>query len=91
MFDSVRLSYLLANRKCVVAESGVDAEREREFDAAVDFTAYDDIVAECRYLCGVAAERVRQSERGFAFFSSRRQSDLLRAPVSALAGQFGLA
>lgn len=88
IFDTVRLSYLLANRKCVVAESGVDAEREHAFDSAVDFTGYEDIVAECRYLCSIPAERERQAECGFDFFKSRRQCDLLRTPVNALVRHF---
>jgi hypothetical protein len=89
MFDTVRLSYLLSNRKCVLAESGIDAEREREFGTAVAFVACDDIVAECLYLCSLPAERERQAGAGFAFFSARRQSELLRAPVAALVRHFG--
>lgn len=83
-FDIVRLSYLLSNGRCVVCESGIDARREREFDAAVSFAAYDDLVAECRYFCRMDQQRMQQERAGLAFFKGRRQAGFLREAVSRL-------
>jgi len=83
-FDQVRLSYLLANRKCVVAEGGIDPELERQYAAGVTFAPYDELVAECVYLCAVAPERELMEQRGFDFFARRLQCEYLRAPVAEL-------
>lgn len=85
IFDIVRLSYLLSNRACIVAESGFDAEQESEFSEGVAFAPYEDLAAECAYFCKVEAEREGLTQRGFAFFTRRRQSEYLRTPVRALA------
>jgi len=83
-FDQVRLSYLLANKKCVVSEDGIDAGLEHEFAAGVAFAPYDELAAECAYLCNVAAERELMEQRGFDFVSRRLQCDYLREPVAEL-------
>lgn len=83
-FEQVRLAYLLANRKCIVCEGGIDAELERRYAAGVTFAPYDELVAECAYLCTVAAEREQMEQRGFEFFSRCLQSEYLRQPVAEL-------
>lgn len=83
-FDQVRLSYLLANGKCVVSEGGIDPELERQYAAGVTFAPYDELVAECVYLCTVTAERELMERRGFDFFARRLQCEYLRAPVAEL-------
>ena len=90
IFDIVRLSYLLANRTCVVAESGIDAEQEQLFGTAVAFAPYDELAAECAYFCKVEGERERMAAQGFEFFSRRRQSEALRQPVADLTRQLGI-
>lgn len=86
IFDMVRLSYLLANRKAVVMESGIDAAQEREFDDGVAFAPYAELAAECSYLCAVEAERHALEMRGFELFSGMPQGRYL-APVLARLGQ----
>ncbi|TSA11055.1 MAG: hypothetical protein D4R74_13665 [Betaproteobacteria bacterium] len=83
-FDQVRLSYLLANRKCIVSEGGIDPMLEQDFAVAVTFAPYAELVNECVYLCAVTAERELMEQRGFEFFSRRLQSELLRGPVADL-------
>lgn len=83
-FEQVRLSYLLANRKCIVCEGGIDPELERQYAAGLTFAPYDELVAECVYLSTVAAERELMEQRGFDFFSQRLQCEYLRQPVAEL-------
>ena len=83
-FDQVRLSYLLANKKCIVSEGGIDPALEQQYAAGVTFAPYDELVAECVYLCTVAAERELMERRGFDFFSRRLQCEYLREPVAEL-------
>ena len=83
-FDQVRLSYLLANRKCIVSEGGIDPGLERQYAAGVTFAPHAGLVSECIYLCAVAAERELMEQRGFDFFSRRLQCDYLREPVAEL-------
>lgn len=90
IFDSVRLAYLLANRKCIVAESGIDAAQEQAFGRALAFAPYDELADECAYFCAVPAERERQAAAGLEFFRGRPQSEYLRQPVARLVQQFGL-
>jgi hypothetical protein len=84
MFDVVRLAYLLANAKCVVAENGVDAALEREYGPAVAFSDYRDLAAECSYFCSVDEERRNMERRALEWFRRRPQADFLRGPVEEL-------
>ena len=90
IFDTVRLSYLLANRKCIVAESGIDTAQEAAFGRAVAFAPYDEVADECAYFCAMPAERERQAAAGLEFFKNRPQSEYLRQPVARLMQQFNL-
>lgn len=78
IFDIVRLSYLLANRKAVVMEGGIDPAQEALYGDAVCFAPYEDLVGECAYLCAVEDERIRIAQRGHALFSNMPQRDFLR-------------
>jgi hypothetical protein len=51
VFEIVRISYLLANRRFVVSESGNDLELERPFRGGLVFARYEDLAYSCsRYL-----------------------------------------
>ncbi len=51
VFEVVRISYLLANRRCVVSEAGDDGELEKPFREGVVFAPYEDLVEACtRYV-----------------------------------------
>jgi hypothetical protein len=79
VFEVVRVSYLLANRRFVVSERGLDLAGERPFEEGIAFVEYHELVNTClRYL---ADERAREqtARRGFELFTERRVPDLLRA------------
>ncbi len=86
LFEVVRVSYLLANRVCVVAERGQDLALEAPFEHAVRFADYDGLIAACRALLADPAARVAQAERGFAFMSQREIRTVLAARLAELAG-----
>lgn len=78
VFEVVRVSYLLANRKCVVSERGADAAEEREFERGVAFAAYDGLVETCARLCADPALRAARERAGFELMVSRDVVPFLR-------------
>ena len=86
VFEMVRVSYLLANRKFVVSETGDDPELERPFREGVVFARYENIVDECaRYLREEAA-RDEIAERGFSGIRAFPQSRFLREALGDMKG-----
>ena len=79
VFEVVRVSYLLANRRFVVSERGLDVAGERPFEEGIAFVEYHELVNTC--LRSLADERARErtARRGFELFTERRVPDLLRA------------
>ena len=71
VFEIVRVSYLLANRCCVVSERGVDPSEEREFEGAVAFAAYEELVETCVRLCADPGARQALQEQGLRAFAAR--------------------
>lgn len=84
VFEIVRVSYLLANKKCVVSEGGEDRELEAPFDGGVAFAAYEDLVETCMQLLEDSPQRVAVAKSGFAAFSRRSQVPLLAAALSGV-------
>ena len=84
LFDIVRLSYLLTNRKAVVMEKGIDPEQEARFDAGVCFATIDEMADECVYLCAVEDERRELADRGYALFSATPQGGLMKSAIAGL-------
>lgn len=82
VFEAVRVSYLLANRRVVVSERGAVAEEEAPFADGVAFASYDHLVDRCVELVGDDEARSELSERGFRAMSQRPQTDFLRAALS---------
>lgn len=66
VFEIVRCSYLMANRKCVVSESG---------EVSVP---YDSIVSTCVDLVGNDFRREEMAQMGFESFSKEKQSVFLK-------------
>lgn len=90
IFELVRVSYLLANRKAVVAECHNGTEIDADMADAVRLAPYHELVNACLHLVGDPTARAELAERGFARMSARRQSDYLsralaQLPVPALA------
>jgi hypothetical protein len=84
VFEVVRVSYLLANRKTVVSERGADQQEEAAFEAAVAFARYDDLVATCLGLLADPQARAARAQAGFACFSAMPEERFLAPALAAL-------
>ena len=82
VLEMVRVSYLLANRCCVLSEVSSDPEEDDALSTGVAFAAYDDLVARAQELVADPALRQRIAERGFELMRERRAIDYLRAALS---------
>jgi len=71
VFEIVRVSYLLANGRCVVSERGADPAEEREFEDGVAFADYGRLADACEELCGDAAKRRRVADAGRRVMEAR--------------------
>jgi SAM-dependent methyltransferase len=78
VFEVVRVSYLLANRRCVVSERGADPEEERPLEGGVAFAAYDELVETCLRLCGDPAARAAIAAAGHELVKRRGAAGFLR-------------
>ena len=89
VLEIVRVSYLLANRVCVVSETGQDLDLEGELSDAMAFAPYEQLAERCLELLDDDTQRRAISERGFERFSTRSQVPRLAAalatPASAAA------
>lgn len=85
LFEIVRVSYLLANRVCVVSESGLDAELEAPFREGVAFAPYDRLTQTCLDLLSAPERREALAAAGFAAFAARPQAPMLARALAALA------
>jgi hypothetical protein len=84
VFEVVRVSYLLANRKCVVSETGSDAALESPLKDGIAFAPYDGLVSTCIRLIDNEAERTALAERGFNCFSAMSQAPMLERALASL-------
>jgi hypothetical protein len=78
VFEIVRASYLLANKKFIISEAGQDADLEKPFAGGIVFSPYKRLVETCiEYL---KEERARKeiSEKGFEIIRKRPQSAFLK-------------
>ena len=82
LFEIVRVSYLLANRVCVVSESGLDNELEMPFLGGVAFASYGGLAQACLRLLGHEAARGRIAEKGFRQMQALPQTDMLRRALA---------
>jgi hypothetical protein len=84
VFEIVRVSYLLANRKCVVSEIGSDAALEEPLRAGIAFASYENLAAVCLRLLDQLDERATLAARGFECFSGLSQVQMLKAALAAV-------
>lgn len=75
VFEIVRCSHLMANKKCIVSETASGGE---VFDEGIIFAEYDNIVDCCVALLGDDRTRDAIAQKGFELFSSRSQADFLK-------------
>ena len=82
VFEIVRVSYLLANRACVVSETGADPDLEAPLADGVAFAAYDELAPTCLRLLGDEDERERLAAKGFERMRALSQVDMLRRALT---------
>lgn len=82
VLEMVRVSYLLANRCCVLSEVSSDREDDDALAAGVAFAGYDDLVARAQELVADPALRARFGQRGLELMRERPATDYLRAALS---------
>jgi hypothetical protein len=85
IFEIVRVSYLLANGVCVVAEGHADDPDLTGLAAGLELAPYDELADRCEALLRDEARRQALECAAFAAISGRRQSDLLRACIERTA------
>jgi hypothetical protein len=85
VFEIVRVSYLLANRLCVVSELGLDHALEQPFAKGVAFAPYGELVAACRFLIDRPDARRRIANAGFEAFKAMPQAPMLQRALGELA------
>ena len=78
VFEIVRVSYLLANRKAVVSEISDTTAIEPDMMDAVAGVRYDGLVDCCRRLVGDIAARATLEETGFKRMAARNEIGFLR-------------
>ena len=86
VFEIVRVSYLLANRKPVVAECEDASEVEADLRDAMRLAPYHGLVDACRELVGDERLRAHYADTGFRRMSARKADELLRPAVAAAVG-----
>lgn len=79
VFEIVRVSYLLANRVCVVTEGKVDDPAIEPFREGLEIAPFEEIVARCKVLAGDEPRRRALAENGFAAMAARSQAAYLKA------------
>ena len=82
-FETVRVAYLLANRRFVVSETGSDAALEEPFREGVAFAPYDRLVDTCLHYLHRRAERRAIAQRGYEIITSRPMAESLRAVLAS--------
>lgn len=87
IFELVRVSYLLANRKAVVAERSTGTEIDPDLMGAVQFSTYDQLAATCAELAHDDNARRVLSERGFRIMSDRHEANFLSSALETSTSQ----
>ncbi len=83
VFEVVRVSYLLANKVCVVSEGSPDDPDVAWAVGGLEFAPPDILAARCVALVEDDARREQLAETGFQRITSRRQSALLQRCIEA--------
>jgi len=82
IFELVRVSYLLANRKAVVAECNPGTEIDPDIVDAVRLAPYEGLVSACARLVVDSSSRRELSERGFSRMMARDERAYLAAALN---------
>lgn len=82
VLEMVRISYLLANRVCVVSERGSDPALAQSYAGGIAFAEYDTLVPTCLALLDAPERRRAIAEHGHELFRARPQAPFLRAALA---------
>lgn len=83
VFEIVRVSYLLANKRAVVSERGANPAEDADLASGIAFAAYDELVDRCVELLGDDRARRELGQRGYQDFSARNQAAILGEVLSS--------
>jgi hypothetical protein len=78
VFEAVRVSYLLANRRFVVSERGSEAGEESAFSSGLVFADYDGLANACVEYLARPEERQRIAQAGFEIMLGRDMKQYLK-------------
>jgi len=78
IFEMVRVSYLLANKKFVLSETSQEDEALTAIKDGIAQCNYEDLTSQCVSFLKAPDERKRIAERGFSIFRQLRQEEILR-------------
>lgn len=81
IFEIVRVSYLFANRKCVLSDNSTAHAVEEDVQNAVYFMKGDTIIEECVRMLDCDDERVLLEERGYEAIIRRDISEILKQVI----------
>lgn len=81
VFEIVRVSYLLANQRFVIAERGINSREEAELASGVVLADYDDLVTICLDFLSRPEDRIGIAETGFQLMSQRTETDYLKTVI----------
>ena len=82
VFETVRVSYLLANEKAVVAECSPDTPLPPEYTDALCAVPYDSLVDACCTLVADAHARANLARRGFELFTRQEATTSLASALN---------
>lgn len=83
-FEIVRMSYLLANRKCIVSEGTPDDIEAAPYAGAIRFVTIDGFEQACMDLLADHEERERLARAGYEAIRRRPQHQFLREALLSL-------
>lgn len=81
IFEIVRVSYLLANRKAVVATMDAQTFIEEDMASAVKVTTIDRLIEDCRHVLDDEKVRAEMESRGLEIMSRRDIRSILKAAL----------
>jgi hypothetical protein len=82
IFEMVRVSYLLANRKAVVSECGPNTEIDSDIREAIAPASYDRLCSTVLQLLHNDRRRLELAHRGYEIFAKRRLPDILLQAIA---------
>ncbi|MEA2085114.1 MAG: TylF/MycF/NovP-related O-methyltransferase [Thermodesulfobacteriota bacterium] len=83
VFEIVRVSYLLSNKKFVISESSMEPEAEKDFLDGIIFCPYEELVEQCLKYLQDKDSRRKIADRGFDLFSRKSQARFLQQALGA--------